>query len=84
MGGDLLFDNGACSGFEHLMPLSGGMVEVLLVNGEPRARHKFTRGALVPRDGAEIFSRGADPSSEARMGSRVAWALNRGGELAHG
>lgn len=64
MGGDFLFDNGTCSGFEHLMSLSGGMVEVLLVNGEPRARHKFTRVALVPRDGAEIFSRGADPSSE--------------------
>jgi hypothetical protein len=47
--GDLPFDYGACSGSEHLMPLSGGMSRAPPVEGWPRARWRFARGALVPR-----------------------------------
>jgi hypothetical protein len=84
VGGDLLFDYGACGRSAHLVPLSGRMSGAPSVEGWPQMRQRFARGALIPRarqrwargwlgfsSDAEIWRVGECPR---RVGSCGCWA----------
>jgi hypothetical protein len=67
MGEDFPFDYNTYGGLGHLMPLSGGMGGAPSVEGRPRARRRFVRGARDPRARQKLTRGVRDPQAKRRL-----------------